>query len=584
MSSTASDARSVAPADRVRHRVADAAHHGRQSPRDPVDRLPRRPDGRVQSFSLSILRRSAASPRRRAVLGSESGARMLRNRTAAGTRVGRTRDRIRHRRAIAIRALGRMRAGSRREGAGRPQDDNRRSRLGGGGDLSCRALSRAQERCGRDPGCRSRDPPEVTDRNGKERSHDARIELRAGAREQLGSRGRYRHRLLVRSRRRHHLERIRDRNDPRAERDLLARESMGVTGAVVPLVMLGDRLPPLAQPRKQRRDDPLTGLRVATEEAPLPIVRPSGLVEDPAGHAKLADVVQKRRPSKPILIVLGEPDLAGDDVGECAHSLGVPARLAVVGAQRRYEREDLLSGRGRLVAHAAFSRFADPILEHARAARAPCHAEAPRGPVGEHERQLQQHGEGKPATRDALHGCSHRGRNDDHRRPPPDDPRRRRRGDRHRDRHHRRCRCEGGYEHRGGSDREAQQRSCPPAVRLHDRVMFTHETTSLAPARSRGIGPSGTATSPSTPYGLPRSEVTSPHRVRAAPLRDATCATRLDALTVTVGNRSWVRSRHAARQPLVTAPQSAAALWPSSRPRSISALRRRRSSRSSDSA
>ena len=84
---------------------------------------------------------------------------------------------------------------------------------------------------------------------------------------------------------------------------------MGVTGAVVSLVVLGDRLAPLAQPRKQRRDDPLTGLRVATEEPPLPIVGPSGLVEDPAGHAKLADVVQERRPAKPILVVLGEPDL-----------------------------------------------------------------------------------------------------------------------------------------------------------------------------------------------------------------------------------------------------------------------------------
>ena len=104
-----------------------------------------------------------------------------------------------------------------------------------------------------------------------------------------------------------------------------------------------------------------------------------------------------------------------------------------------------------------------------------------------------------------------------------DDPRRRRRGDRHRDRHHRDCRCEGRYEHRGGSDREAQQRSCAPAIRLGERAVFTHETTSVASARSRRHRPIGHGDLPHwPPYGLPRSEVMSPQRVRAAGLRDAT--------------------------------------------------------------
>src|SRR4029079_10496982 len=84
---------------------------------------------------------------------------------------------------------------------------------------------------------------------------------------------------------------VADRDDARAQRDLLTRESVGVAGAVPALVTCTDQPGGTAE-RRYGRDDPLAHDRVAPHELLLGRVEGSGLVEDGVGYRDLADVVE----------------------------------------------------------------------------------------------------------------------------------------------------------------------------------------------------------------------------------------------------------------------------------------------------
>jgi hypothetical protein len=91
-----------------------------------------------------------------------------------------------------------------------------------------------------------------------------------------------------------------------------------VAGAVPALVMLLDRVGPRSEPGGEGCSDARTTRRVALEDRPLFLCRLLGLVENRRGDVQLADVVQQRRPAKPVAVVLGESQLFSDEVVEGA--------------------------------------------------------------------------------------------------------------------------------------------------------------------------------------------------------------------------------------------------------------------------
>ncbi len=90
---------------------------------------------------------------------------------------------------------------------------------------------------------------------------------------------------------RHRVVGVADGDDPRAERDLLAGERVGVARAVPALVAGADHR---RDRREARRggDDALADQRVAAHELPLVVVERPGLGEDLVGDRDLADVVE----------------------------------------------------------------------------------------------------------------------------------------------------------------------------------------------------------------------------------------------------------------------------------------------------
>jgi hypothetical protein len=59
--------------------------------------------------------------------------------------------------------------------------------------------------------------------------------------------------------------------------------------------------------------------------------------------------MEQRGPSKPVPVGRWQFQLFGDEVGECPDPFGVPARHAIVLAERRCESKDALGGDGQFV-------------------------------------------------------------------------------------------------------------------------------------------------------------------------------------------------------------------------------------------
>ena len=128
-----------------------------------------------------------------------------------------------------------------------------------------------------EPRQRPHHEPHPPERDVEEGAHQARVELLAGAAGDLAPRLPRRGRLLVRARRRDHVEDVRDRDDSPGERDLLTGEPVRIPVAVPALVVVADRLEPWAEPPGERRHELVAVLRMALEDLPLVVTRTSRL-------------------------------------------------------------------------------------------------------------------------------------------------------------------------------------------------------------------------------------------------------------------------------------------------------------------
>ena len=116
----------------------------------------------------------------------------------------------------------------------------------------------------------------------RERSDDRGIELRARVRVQLGERGRGAPRLAVGPVHSDRLERVRDEDDPRAERDLLAREPVRVARSVEVLVVVED--PVVDRLDAEAVEQGVTELRMPADDGELVLREPARCAQDGVGR------------------------------------------------------------------------------------------------------------------------------------------------------------------------------------------------------------------------------------------------------------------------------------------------------------
>src|SRR5689334_8219231 len=113
-----------------------------------------------------------------------------------------------------------------------------------------------------------------------ERADDARVEMRSGARAELG-RGLFcRARLPIRAVGRHGAPRVARAHDARGERDRLAGERIRIALAVPPLVARPDDCPDLAEEPTDALEHLLAEHGVRLHQLPLGVVERARLVDD----------------------------------------------------------------------------------------------------------------------------------------------------------------------------------------------------------------------------------------------------------------------------------------------------------------
>src|SRR5919112_3397222 len=144
----------------------------------------------------------------------------------------------------------------------------------------------------------------------EKRVDDARIELRPGDAAQLLLGLLRRDSRAVGPLRRHRVVRVTGEQDPRAERDLLPGEAVGVPGAV-PALVRGPHQRHRVGEEVDRRQDSLADQGMALDGRPLLVRERPGLVEDRLGHAQLADVVQCGRVAQSAQVRIVQPQAAG---------------------------------------------------------------------------------------------------------------------------------------------------------------------------------------------------------------------------------------------------------------------------------
>ncbi len=203
------------------------------------------------------------------------------------------------------------------------------------------------------PGDRTLGATQPRCRDGDHGPHDHGVELAAGASDELAVGGSAGDRPTVRTGRGHDVERVSDRDDPRAVRDLLAAQALRVATAVVHLVVLDDHVAPLGEPGHERCGQVGSGDRVVPQELPLLVRRLGRLVQQLGRDRQLPDVVQERGPPQPVAAGLRHPELDREQLGEQAHPLRVTAGGAVVVVERGDEDEDLASHLLRVLAGAS---------------------------------------------------------------------------------------------------------------------------------------------------------------------------------------------------------------------------------------
>ena len=164
----------------------------------------------------------------------------------------------------------------------------------------------------------------------------------AGPVAQLLERDLERPRRAVDARREHRVERVRDVDDPRAERDRVPRQAARVAAAVEALVVVPDRGHRLVE-EPEPLDDPRALLGVALHDHPLVVGQRRRLEQDRVRDRELADVVEERRVAELVEVGLRELELAADRERELLDAARVAGRVGVAGVDGR--REGLHRGR-----------------------------------------------------------------------------------------------------------------------------------------------------------------------------------------------------------------------------------------------
>ena len=189
---------------------------------------------------------------------------------------------------------------------------------------------------------------------------------------------------------------------------LVALAAVRVALAVPALVVVGDRVGPLAEPRAQRRGEAGAELGVAADELPLLVARPPGLVEDLGRHLELADVVQERGPVEPVDLVAAEARAPSRSSASTARTRSEWPRVTRSCALRAATKPSSRSADSIGVAVSAPSRArCEALLEVVGRARAERRAEARRRLVGEHERELEQRRERQQPAGQPVDGDQH---------------------------------------------------------------------------------------------------------------------------------------------------------------------------------
>jgi len=148
-----------------------------------------------------------------------------------------------------------------------------------------------------------------------------------------------RERAAVRTVARHRVEAVGDRDDARAERDLVSDEVIRVTLPVEPFVVMADEIAGRFE-ELHVLDDIGADLGVAPDDLPLLLGELARLVENVLVHAELPDVVERRAEADDLDVPLRELHLLGDHPRVFGDAVRVAARVRVFRLDRGDEHLD----------------------------------------------------------------------------------------------------------------------------------------------------------------------------------------------------------------------------------------------------
>ena len=179
---------------------------------------------------------------------------------------------------------------------------------------------------------------------------DGRIERLARFLLQQADRGVEAHRLVIRPLGHQRVEVVDDRQDARAERNLLALQARRIALAVPALVMAQDERRDRIRER-HRADDVGADLRVGADLLELFGRQRARLREDVLGHGELADVVQQRRRLHALDLVLRHAERARERRRVELHAADVRLRGLILRVDRERQRFDRRQVQVRHLAH-----------------------------------------------------------------------------------------------------------------------------------------------------------------------------------------------------------------------------------------
>ena len=150
---------------------------------------------------------------------------------------------------------------------------------------------------------------------------------------------------------------------------------------------------PRPQPLRQRLYQPGSFIGVPVQNGHVQRRQFTFLVEQFPGDGQLADVMQQRRPVEQVPVVGTEAHFLGDETGITPHPFTVATCPAVMGVHGCGQLEDPGGNVAqRLALSDAGTGLFQAVLQLPSGTRPQGYAPARRHPVGENERQVEQHG------------------------------------------------------------------------------------------------------------------------------------------------------------------------------------------------